>query len=198
LESIAPPLSYACRIADKINFQPLGWQGPTTVRRFLSYLRENGQPKNGGDKPYSVDVAASNISKFLPMIDPTQMVHLADSQGTVISLPPLTNSEPSKISESTRDIFIEVTSSTSLADAKQTMDCLIFEMIKNGIKSEPSSLMTTPMSDQATPITYLPELKIEQVKVIDEVDKLLVLYPARPDLLSMVDGNIDDIEVIRP
>ena len=33
------------------------------------------------------------------MVDPTQMVHLVDNSGTVISLPPLTNSETSKVND---------------------------------------------------------------------------------------------------
>ena len=38
------------------------------------------------------------------------------------------------------------------------------------------------------------ELVVEQVKVIDEADKLLVMYPSRPDLVL----NDDNIEIIRP
>ena len=34
-----------------------------------------------------------------------------------------------------RDILIEVTSSTSLADAKLAMDTFIFELITNGFRS---------------------------------------------------------------
>lgn len=84
------------------------------------------------------------------MVDPAQMVYLVDNSGTVISLPPLTNSETSKvndiffvrltislsqITELTRDILIEVTSATSLADAKAAMDALLFNMIEIGLRS---------------------------------------------------------------
>lgn len=165
------------------------------------------------------------------MVDPAQMVYLVDNSGTVISLPPLTNSETSKvndiffvrltpslsqITELTRDILIEVTSATSLADAKTAMDTLLFNMIRIGLRSTSAPPIlevvnkliiiwyhhfpsqASPLPPMATPpSTYQGprELIVEQVKVVDEADKLLVMYPSRPDLATEVP---QDIEVLRP
>ena len=51
-------------MAEKINFQPLGWHQVTTARQFLSYVNENKPDQSrGGRKPYSIDMAAAQISK---------------------------------------------------------------------------------------------------------------------------------------
>ena len=66
LDTVALPLKYHCRMADKIKFQPLGWSEQTTARKFISYLRENEKLKEGSaTKPHSVDVQAVHISKYI-------------------------------------------------------------------------------------------------------------------------------------
>ena len=51
--------------------------------------------------------------------------------------------------------------------------------------------MATPLSTYQGPR----ELIVEQVKVGEEADKLLVMYPARPDRVT---DAPQDIEIIRP
>ncbi|XP_019857026.1 PREDICTED: leucine-rich repeat-containing protein 47-like [Amphimedon queenslandica] len=190
LSSLSLPLSYQCRSPDRIKLQPLDWDKEVTVRQFISHLKSNKPDRaREGSKPYSVDVSAAHLSKFLPLVDSNLMVYLSDSSGTVFSLPPLTNSEPSKITEATRDVLVEVTSSTSLSDAKQAMSALLLEMIDNGLHS-----VSTDVEEAATP-KGPPQLIVEQTKVIDEADKLLVMYPARPDLIL---DSATKIDVMRP
>ena len=38
-------------------------------------------------------------NRYLQLVNPTEMVALQDSRGTVVSLPPLTNSESTKVSK---------------------------------------------------------------------------------------------------
>ncbi|XP_071945754.1 leucine-rich repeat-containing protein 47-like isoform X1 [Antedon mediterranea] len=54
---------------------------------------------------------------------------LTNADDHVISFPPITNSNVSKISSKTKDVFIEVTSSTNLDICKQVMDALLKAML---------------------------------------------------------------------
>ncbi len=69
-----------------------------------------------------------------------------------------------QIESSTSDLFLEVTSSDSLASCKLVMDSLICGMREKGLG----------VTDEV--------MAVEQVKVVDENGQLLVLYPSRTDL----------------
>ena len=86
----------------------------------------------------------------------------------VIALPPL------QITDSSRDILLEVSSSQNLASCKGVMDALVEGMCEGGIVGSDGVLC------------------VEQAKVVGEAGGLLVLYPSRVDLTS------DRIEVKRP
>ena len=54
---------------------------------------------------------------------------VVDASGRVISFPPITNGDITKISEDTQDIFVEVTSGLKLQTAKDVADVLLREML---------------------------------------------------------------------
>ena len=121
-----------------------------------------------------------------------------DSADRVISLPPLTNCECSKvcktyydayslliriqITPSTTNVLVEVTSSRSLQACKAAVDSLAFEMLQAGF--------SCGVAEQSS---FSHEIVLEQCRVIDDTGTLLVAYPSRPDLVY----NNDDIEVKR-
>ena len=53
----------------------------------------------------------------------------------------------SQITENTRDILIEVTSSTSLADAKQALDALLVAMVESRIGSTMDDVSHNEIAD---------------------------------------------------
>ena len=136
------------------------------------------------------------------MVTSTAMVCVQDSTGVVLSLPPLTNCEPSKVRQpvcrphfslhspltlcsctassplqvdaSSHDLLLEVTSGESLAACKSVMDSLIVGMCEAGLVG----------SDGV--------LSVEQGRVVEEGGKLLVLYPSRTDLSN------NSVDVRRP
>ena len=75
-------------------------------------------------------------------------------------------------------MFVEVTSSESLAVAKTVMDALVTGV---GVMSGEGG------RGRGGGVT------VEQVRVVDEAGQLLVLYPSRTDLLTST-----DISVTRP
>ena len=125
--------------------------------------------------------------------------YLTDAADGVISLPPLTNCECSKvrklfklfliykpfyiqITPNTTNVLVEVTSSRSLQACKTALDSLVLEMLHAGV-----DCVTTEQSSVGH------EIHLEQSRVVDETGTLLVAYPSRPDLAY----NDDDIEVKR-
>lgn len=94
----------------------------------------------------------------------------------MISFPPITNSEDTKIEPDTTSLLVEVTSSTKLADAKNAADALIQEMLNGelGKKSEGG--------DAAAPPPTGKQIVIEQVKIVDADGHHKVTYPSKTDV----------------
>ncbi len=67
LDNIVPPIAYKSAMSHKIKLRPLDGKEHTTVRKYLDYLRASRPEavKKPSDKPYSVDAAASHISKWV-------------------------------------------------------------------------------------------------------------------------------------
>ena len=96
-----------------------------------------------------------------------------------------TNSDGSKISEATKDILVEVTSSTKLQAAKTACDRLLREMLllELGSKAE---------EDEGDGYR---QLKVEQMKLEDAEGNMKVVYPSKLDLEF---EEAAKIKVIRP
>ena len=90
----------------------------------------------------------------------------------VVSFPPITNSDVTKVSTETGSVFLEVTSSTTQEKCKQVLDALLKEMLR----------------------LLGPELQVQQVRVTDVDGNLKAVYPSRCDLNYSTE---DSIEVIR-
>lgn len=154
--------------------------------------------------------AFTGIHKYLDLVkDKDTFACLVANKGKekeqVISFPPMTNSDVTKISPTTNSVFLEVTSSTSLDAAKRTMDALVKEMLLLGLskgsydnvlkdegEDEDVAGLTASMREMSVEGKAL-TLKVRQVKVFDEsTGSLRSVYPSNVDLLQL-----DGIEVIR-
>ncbi|XP_044260423.1 leucine-rich repeat-containing protein 47-like [Tribolium madens] len=114
----------------------------------------------------------SGIHKYLYLIEGrSRFPCLVNSQGTVISFPPITNSEVSKIEVGTKNLLIEVTSSLSLHLCKVAMETLLRELV----------------------MLVGHDLEVTQVKSTDVEGNLRVVYPSKTDLVF--EGN--EIRVVR-
>lgn len=91
LDRIVPPLKYTATAPDGLRFVPLGFRKAMTPQEILA-----GHPKG---KEYGHLIASSPVYPLW-----------TDAEGTVLSLPPVINSEiTGKVTENTRNIFIECT-----------------------------------------------------------------------------------------
>lgn len=94
LSTIHAPFSYEARAPTDINFVALDQKAETDANALFALLRE----QNSSVKPYLEIIEGK----------PTYPV-IYDSNGVVLSLPPIINSEHSKLRQHTKDVFIEVT-----------------------------------------------------------------------------------------
>ncbi|KAG5884712.1 hypothetical protein JTB14_019836 [Gonioctena quinquepunctata] len=103
----------------------------------------------------------SGIHKYLYLIEgKPQYPCLLNSQNEVISFPPITNSDISKIEVGTTIIFIEVTSSISQFVCKKVLDTLLKDMV----------------------LLFESNLEVQQVKTTDIDGHLKTVYPSKVDL----------------
>ena len=114
----------------------------------------------------------TGLHQYLHLLDSWAVYPCLTDTDTVISFPPVTNSDNSRISETTTTVMIEVTASTKLDEAKMVMDQLLVDMTD-----------------------IWPSLSVIQARVLSQDGDLKVTYPSKTDLLNLP-GN--KIRIIRP
>lgn len=124
--------------------------------------------------------AYSGIHKYLYLIEGKPLFPcLLDSSQEVISFPPITNSDITKMSTATKNMLVEVTGTTSQQICRQVMDQFLKELVTLG-------LGCTPESNDSEEFH---KLIVEQVKVVDTEGNMKQVYPCRTDL-NFEDNNI--------
>lgn len=95
LDKVTPPFSYALKPKEGIRFVPLN------QTRVLDCAGDGLEAFYKDDK---------HISKYVPLISHlSSFPCISDAEGKLMSLPPIINSETSKISVDTKNVFIECT-----------------------------------------------------------------------------------------
>ncbi|XP_038076810.1 leucine-rich repeat-containing protein 47-like [Patiria miniata] len=195
------PLTYEVKIPPEIQITPLGRNKITSANALMTQLHKEADDLRKEAKRNAI----SGIHKYLELLDGHRMYPcLCDREGQVISFPPITNADITKISRSTEHILIEVTSSTDLAVCKKVMDALIHRSAE--ILLDPPASGISASGDPEEDVNQEPSdeeavskvtggsrsLVVEQVRVSAADGGLKVLYPSRNDLQDMT-----DIKVIR-
>ncbi|XP_003471517.3 leucine-rich repeat-containing protein 47 isoform X1 [Cavia porcellus] len=193
LRSVRGPLLYTARPPQDLKIVPLG-RKEAKAQELVRQLQLEAEEQRKQRKRQSV----SGLHRYLHLLDGKENYPcLVDTDGDVISFPPITNSEKTKIKKSTCDLFLEVTSATSLQVCKDIMDALVLrmaEMNKHTLENrEEESLSDT---EPNTASRRLPDpqrspqgekdgpcpLVVEQVRVLDPEGSLRVVYPSKADL----------------
>lgn len=183
LSSIAPGnLKFEARAPDEVKLQPLGSSKETTASVVFAQLKRHAQSVMQDKKRNKY----SGIHKFLYLLEGKPLFpFLVDGAERVISFPPLTNSNVTKMTVNSKDMLVEVTSSSSLAICKKVMDAFLLECVSLGISPSP----TNPDG-----VSAFHQLSVEQVKIVDSAGILQVLYPSRSDLI--IEGG-EQVRIIR-
>ena len=172
-------IKYTARSKNDINIIPLGRMKLMTAEKFYQDLKLEAENYRKEKKRQNY----TGIYKFLYMLeDKETFACLEDASGNVLSLPPLTNSENSKISLKTKNILIEVTSNTSALICKQVMETLLEKTLSIDLCRSGEEM---PPKDKY--------LHLAQAKVLDVEGNVKTIYPSKVDL----DDFSEDIVVER-
>uniref|UniRef100_A0A8C2DA71 Phenylalanine--tRNA ligase beta subunit n=1 Tax=Cyprinus carpio TaxID=7962 RepID=A0A8C2DA71_CYPCA len=108
LDTISGPFTYTAKPPGEIRFRPLSQSKEYTAAELMSL--------------YKTD---SHLRHYLHIIENEPLYPIIyDSNGIVLSMPPIINGDHSKISLNTKNIFIECTA-TDLTKAKITLDMVV-------------------------------------------------------------------------
>lgn len=158
-------VNYSAMPPKKIKIQQLGKTGKISGEKLFENLKNEADAIRR-EKKRNV---YTGIHKYLYLLENKETFpYLEDAEKNIISLPPLTNSEITKISTETKNIFIEVTGATAPA-CKKAIESLVHEMLLNGIG-------TTELEDGAVQIV------VQQVKITDLDGNLKGVFPSKMDL----------------
>ncbi|PIC49969.1 hypothetical protein B9Z55_001056 [Caenorhabditis nigoni] len=155
LESFHLPLCYMALPKEDIHIRALNKKSSVSASDLLDSLLRDAELARKRSKRSTIDP----LHKYLHLVkDESALACLVDSQQIVISLPPITNSDSTKLTVETKSVWVEVSSKQSLEACKKTMDELV-----------------------VSSCSIFPSLSIDQVRVVDN-DTLVSVYPDKNDL----------------
>ncbi|EMP25936.1 hypothetical protein UY3_16933 [Chelonia mydas] len=195
LQLIKGPLLYDAQPPNELKVMPLG-RKEIKAKDLVRQLQLEAEEQRKQKKRQNV----SGLHKYLQLLDGKENYPcLVDAEGVVISFPPITNSERTKIRKTTCDLFLEVTSSTSLQICKDVMDTLILKMAelnKFTLENKEEESVSDAESDMISePVNSNPSqnaeqenspLTVEQVRVVDMDGNLKVLPQLDPDSMRHI------------
>ncbi|CAE6442265.1 unnamed protein product [Rhizoctonia solani] len=201
LDTLKPPFTYEALPPDQIKFTALGKTEEKRADELVEIYR--------GEK---------HISRYLHIIENSPVYPIIyDSNRTVLSMPPIINSEHSKITLNTRNVFIDLTATdeTKLSIVTNEMVAMFSEYCEEPFTIEPVRLILPdgstkitpdlslrPMSTTAAYINSYTGLTLSpqdlasmlermglQATAVSEpnTDLSLLIPPTRPDILHPVD-----------
>ncbi|XP_058498825.1 leucine-rich repeat-containing protein 47 [Solea solea] len=184
VQLLKAPLVYDVMPPTQLKIVPLGRKEMTAVE-LVRHLHLEAEELRRQKKRQNV----TGLHKYLQLLQgKTLYPCLVDAEGHVISFPPITNSEKTKIKKTTKELFLEVTSAASLQTCKDVMDALIVKMAElNKFTAEHQEEAgsdgegdgpTGPVTSSETSS----ELIVEQVRTVDQDGNLKVVYPSKTDL----------------
>ncbi|KAG7237189.1 hypothetical protein INR49_032687 [Caranx melampygus] len=157
LDTISGPFMYTAKPPGDICFKPLNQTNEYTATQLMSL--------------YKTD---SHLRHYLHIIEDKPVYPVIyDSNGVVLSMPPIINGDHSKISLKTKNVFIECTA-TDVTKAKIVLDMMV--TMFSEYCSQPFTFTShTEMSQTLSSIICQPRLKCP--RTITQVEEAEVVYP---------------------
>ncbi|CRK90186.1 CLUMA_CG003900, isoform A [Clunio marinus] len=172
-------LRYSTKLKDDIMIHPLGRSKVVTASEYYNNLKSEADVIRKEKKRSQY----TGIYKFLHLLDDEENFAILETDnGVVLSLPPLTNSDVSKMSANTKRMLIEVTSSVNAAICHQVMSAMLiktFELCHSQVDGDDGKKI----------------LEIEQVRVVNIDGGLKTIFPSKVDLVDMENERT---QIIRP
>ncbi|XP_014218679.1 leucine-rich repeat-containing protein 47-like [Copidosoma floridanum] len=165
----AGDLTYTAKAPNEFKIKPLMRTKTITAAELFQQLQTEADNLRK-EKKRNV---YSGIHKYLYLLEGKPVYPcLLDSKDQVISFPPITNSDITKMSSNTKTMFVEVTSNTGQQMCKKVLDEFLKELVVQGLGCENSN------SENG-----FNELYVEQVKIVDLEGNMKSVYPSRTDAL---------------
>ncbi len=139
LDTVSTKIQYTAQAADKIRFQPLEKSTALSGREILV------ETDQGRD--YGGILAGSDRYPLL-----------VDAKGVVLSMPPIVNSEETKVTLESRNLFVDVTGISERL-VNQVLNILVCSMAERGGTLE-SVMITYPERETLTPSLAPKEMKL--------------------------------------
>ncbi|XP_019718497.1 leucine-rich repeat-containing protein 47 [Hippocampus comes] len=184
VQLLKAPLAYDAKPPTQLKIVPLGRREMTAVE-LIRNLQLEADELRKQKKRQNV----TGLHKYLQLLQGKALYPcIVDAEGHVISFPPITNSEKTKIKKTTKELFLEVTSANSLQTCKDVMDALIAKMAElNKFTVEHQEEAGSDEEGDAPPgqttsTDACSELIIQQVRTVDQDGNLKVVYPSKTDL----------------
>lgn len=173
------PLTYGVKPPTQLKITALGRREMTAVE-LVRHLHLEAEELRKQKKRQNV----TGLHKYLQLLDGKSLYPcLMDAEGRVVSFPPITNSEHTKISKMTSELFVEVTSAVSLQTCKDVMDALILKMCElNKFTAEHAEEAGSDEEGHTLSESPAHELTVQQVRTLDPDGGLKVVYPSKTDL----------------
>lgn len=200
LDRVQTPIFYKSGEPERIVFRPLNAKREMSAREMGPYL-----------------CSSSKVGKYMKLVEGSEKyVYFEDSRGQVLSLPPIINSEDTKIGVGTRDVFIEVTG-TNFHRVNTTLKLLVGCFRGQRVESveirDGDKKMVTPvmynhayvlgveevnkglgLGLEAEAVKEYLERMMHQVSVIDSKTLRVKVHDIRSDVLHKCD-LIEDIAI---
>lgn len=167
LDTVKPPFHYVAKPPDEIRFRALNQNEEHTAAELMEIYANHPQ-----------------LKQYLHIINdkPVYPVVL-DSDGIVLSLPPIINGHHSRISVNTKNVFIECTA-TDLTKAIIVLDTLVYAFSK--YCEDPYTVECCSVVNGGKQLTY-PELKYrKKTASVKEIDKYLGISSDNEELVRLL------------
>eukprot|EP01086_Lenisia_limosa_P018083 TRINITY_DN966_c0_g1_i2.p1 TRINITY_DN966_c0_g1~~TRINITY_DN966_c0_g1_i2.p1 ORF type:complete len:595 (-),score=199.60 TRINITY_DN966_c0_g1_i2:32-1816(-) len=167
LSTLTPPFTYRAQAPSDIKFKALSQDKEMTAEELFAFYIET----------------ESHLKKFLPIIKDSPVYPVIyDSNGVVLSMPPIINGEHSKITLDTKDVLIECTA-TDLTKAHVVLNTMV--AMFSTYASEKFSVEPIEITNADETVTITPEIDSREMIVgCDYINKLIGVDLSTEDIVQ--------------
>ena len=172
LDAVKPPFRYIARPMDEVKFIPLGENREMTAREILENTEKGREYGN----------LIRNEEGLVPLIE--------DSMGRVMSMPPVINSELTRLSERTRNLFIDVTG-TDEKSIRTSLSILVHSIAETGAR-----IGVITVKDSGKTIKQ-PDVEPRRMRVsMDYIRRMLGEEIEQKDVVNLLRRGRLDVELV--
>ncbi|XP_050095200.1 leucine-rich repeat-containing protein 47-like [Anopheles aquasalis] len=188
-------LRYHAAPPEDISLKTLGSATQITAAKYYADLRHHAEQVRKDKKRNTY----SGVHKFIALLENQPLFAYLSDDEKVISLPPLTNCDETKITNTTRDLLLEVTSDVDHRQCVRVMNALLHRMLlmdvepiapgTNGVSAAVvgKSKKSKASAPKVETVRYdrSVTLEVEQVELYDSVaGRLHSVFPGKGDVVG--------------